>query len=132
MREAGNYPTAREIYEKYLPGSSLGFRSELCASAVEAVCGVALTACDKDCMWRCTKNTGNMWQLSFACMRKGASEPVVLCGAAKSMPTSEIWQQGGDVAFDFRLDPNEAVEIEEGKKETRKGADGNVPLSDFR
>jgi hypothetical protein len=131
VREAGGYPTAREIYRRYMPGASLGFRSERCASAVQAVCGAGLAACDKACMRRCTEDAAGLRRLSADCARRGGGEPVVLRGAAKAMPAYEIWQRGAAAARDPRLDLGEHVEIEEGKKETRRGAVGDVPLGEF-
>lgn len=58
----------------------------------------------------------------------GLPAQVVLKGAARSMPAYKIWQGKQPLS---QLDRDQPVEVEVGKKETRRGAFGDIPLHEF-
>ena len=132
---AGTSPTVREFFTGYAPGSTTGFVRPQCREVVTKVCGKPWENCGHECMEQCCRRS--LEALIRACLTRGNGKPFVLKGYSANWPAAALKDDASRLLDDYGTadkggrGPPTRVEYEVGKKETRLGTAGEMPLSDF-
>jgi hypothetical protein len=128
-------PTVREFFTTYAPGSTTGFARPECREAVAEVCAKPWESCGHKCMERCCRHS--LEALIAACLKRGTGRPFVLKGYSNNWPATVVKDDAARLVDDYGTagkgghGPPTRVEYEVGKKETRLGTAGEMPLSEF-
>ena len=128
-------PTVRDFFAKYAPGSTTGFAAPKCKEAVAKVCAKPWESCGYKCMELCCAN--NLETLVGACLKRGTGKPFVLKGYSTRWPAAVLKDDPARLVDDYGTagkdghGPPTYVEYEVGKKETRLGTAGQMPLTEF-
>ena len=133
--ESESPPAVREFFHCYAPGGAAGFLQPECAEAVSRVCPKPLPDCGWKCMERCAHDS--LEQISASCVKRGEGKPFVLKGYSKHWPASALRDNPKRLVKDYGTadkngkGPPSIVEYERGKKESRIGTAGEMPLSQY-